>query len=475
MLGLLLALGAFGGLVILGNFARRLYAEAVADRAHELMGLVRSCFVAAILLVFAGQPLHRDIPWRPVAVAAGVCLFFLIAFRSFYRARITARRRANESVRSCLVIGTNDEALQLCTLLQEDSAFGYRPAGVVGDPGDYDRHEFDVPWLGDVDSALTAARAGAVRQVFVARSALSVAEFTRLSRTLTSHGIHVAAASGLPGIDQRRLRIMPISKMPTFSLDASQPSRWDDCLKRTLDIALTVPGLLVALPLMAVVALAILILDGRPILFRQQRVGRHGVPFTIYKFRTMVRDADLRVIDLREQNERQGPLFKVTKDPRVSRMGKILRGSKIDELPQLFNVLQGKMSLVGPRPALVRETEQFSEELLERHNLRPGITGLWQVEAGDDPSFVLYQRLDLFYVGNWSLALDVAILLATLPTVGWQMYDRLKRAKAKRVAAGAEAPPTVSQMREAGAEVLDLLAAQATVVVLSGPAVEGSR
>ncbi len=468
-----LVLAGFALLVLIGNSVRRLYAEAAADRAQELVGCVRSSFLAATLVVVGGEPFHLEIPWRPVAVYAGACLVFMILARSAHRARITSKRRFNEGVRPALVIGANDEAHELCTLLEEDSAFGFRPCGVVGERHDYDRHAFTVPWLGDVGSVLAAARKHGACQVFVARSALSGVSFSRLSRTLTSHGIKVALASGLPGVDHRRLRIMPISKMPTFCLGTSQPSRWHAFLKRSFDIVLTIPGLLLGLPVMAIVALAIRIVDGRPILFRQTRVGRNGAPFTIYKFRTMVRDADMRIIDLREQNERQGPLFKLTKDPRVSRMGRLLRGLKFDELPQLFNVLQGKMSLVGPRPALVTESEQFSEELLLRNSLRPGITGLWQVEAGDDPSFSLYQRLDLFYVENWSLALDVAIVLATVPTVAWQMYDRVSRAHAKRAAVLGDPSPRVRPLRrQRDLQVQDLTVAQEPTILLAEAAVE---
>ena len=131
------------------------------------------------------------------------------------------------------------------------------------------------------------------------------------------------------------------------------------------------------------------------------------------KFRTMVVDAEARLAALELDNQRRGPLFKLDVDPRVTRIGRFLRASSLDELPQLINVLEGEMSLVGPRPALPAEVAEFPIELRERHRVRPGITGLWQVEARDNPSFDAYQRLDLFYVENWSLALDLVIMLGT--------------------------------------------------------------
>jgi len=194
---------------------------------------------------------------------------------------------------------------------------------------------------------------------------------------------------------------------------ANAPLKWRGDSKRALDLLFSGFGLVVLAPLLLVIALLIRFDSAGPALFRQTRKGLNGKPFRIYKFRTMVPDAEVMMIDLLAENERQGPLFKLTRDPRVTRIGRFLRDSSLDELPQLLNVLAGKMSLVGPRPALVSETENFSEELLARNGARPGMTGLWQVEAGDDPSFVLYQHLDLYYVENWSLVLDLKILLLT--------------------------------------------------------------
>jgi lipopolysaccharide/colanic/teichoic acid biosynthesis glycosyltransferase len=143
-------------------------------------------------------------------------------------------------------------------------------------------------------------------------------------------------------------------------------------------------------------------------------VGLGGHHFSVIKFRTMVVGAERQLDSLQGNNHRDGPLFKMVGDPRVTRLGRLLRASSLDELPQLLNVLRGHMSLVGPRPALPAEVAQFSDRLRMREQVRPGITGLWQVEARDNPSFDAYQRLDLFYTDNWSLTLDLLILLGTI-------------------------------------------------------------
>jgi lipopolysaccharide/colanic/teichoic acid biosynthesis glycosyltransferase len=163
------------------------------------------------------------------------------------------------------------------------------------------------------------------------------------------------------------------------------------------------------------------------VLFRQVRVGRYGRPFTVLKLRTMEVDAEARVAELWSRNERRGPLFKVSHDPRVTPVGGFLRSTAIDELPQLVNVLTGRMSIVGPRPALPVEAAEFDDDLQRRHLVRPGVTGLWQVEANHKASFDEYRRLDLFYVDNWSLGGDLAVVVDTIQAVSRRVLRALRR------------------------------------------------
>jgi lipopolysaccharide/colanic/teichoic acid biosynthesis glycosyltransferase len=171
------------------------------------------------------------------------------------------------------------------------------------------------------------------------------------------------------------------------------------------------------MPVLLVCAVILKLSDGGPVLFRQQRVGRDGKSFTFYKLRSMVPNADQMRESVDSLNLRDGPLFKAADDPRITSIGRLLRMSSLDELPQFLNVLKGDMSLVGPRPPLASEFEQFDDELQTRQDVRPGISGLWQVEARDNPSFSAYRRLDLFYVENWSVSLDLVILVLTAEQV----------------------------------------------------------
>ena len=188
-------------------------------------------------------------------------------------------------------------------------------------------------------------------------------------------------------------------------------------VKRLMDIAGAVIGLVVLSPILLVVAVAILVRDGRPILFSQTRVGLHGRRFTIYKFRTMRKGAELHLDEVAHLNTREGPAFKVDHDPRVTPLGSVLRGTSLDELPQLWNVLRGQMSLVGPRPPLPHEVKEYDIWHRRRLSVRPGITGLWQVEARDEPEFDRWVERDLAYIDQWSLWLDVRILVQTIPAV----------------------------------------------------------
>jgi lipopolysaccharide/colanic/teichoic acid biosynthesis glycosyltransferase len=188
-------------------------------------------------------------------------------------------------------------------------------------------------------------------------------------------------------------------------------------VKRAIDVAGAVLGLVLLSPFFALVALLILVVDGRPVLFRQERVGQHGRPFTLLKFRTMVPDAEARLADLGTRNEINGPGFKITEDPRLTRTGRFLRRSSLDELPQLWNVLKGEMSLVGPRPPLPDEVADYEGWHRRRLEVRPGITGLWQITARREGEFDRWVELDVAYIDNWSLTLDVRILLRTIPVV----------------------------------------------------------
>jgi lipopolysaccharide/colanic/teichoic acid biosynthesis glycosyltransferase len=201
------------------------------------------------------------------------------------------------------------------------------------------------------------------------------------------------------------------------AVNASHPRVWSLAIKRCLDIVLGSVAILVILPLLCAVAIAIRLDSPGPVLYRSARVGRKGVVFTCYKFRSMHPDADAAKEELRSRNERDGAFFKIADDPRITRLGRSLRRYSLDELPQLWNVLCGDMSLVGPRPHPIDDVDRYGAEDFQRLGFPPGITGLWQITAREDPSFQRCVALDLEYISRWSLLLDFRILARTLPVV----------------------------------------------------------
>ena len=193
---------------------------------------------------------------------------------------------------------------------------------------------------------------------------------------------------------------------------------WQRKLKRLLDFAGSACALLVLSPLLALIVFLVFVLDGRPILYRWRVVGKDGIPFTSWKFRTMVRDADALKPTLLGLNEMSGPVFKIREDPRITRLGRVLRRFSLDELPQFWSVLKGDMSLVGPRPPLVKEYDQFSEWQKQKLSVIPGITCLWQVSGRNEiTDFDDWVRMDLQYIQQWSLVEDFKIMLRTVGAV----------------------------------------------------------
>jgi len=196
-----------------------------------------------------------------------------------------------------------------------------------------------------------------------------------------------------------------------------KPSPGYRVAKRLLDLTLASLALVILSPLLALIALSIKLTSRGPVLFHQQRAGLGGKPFVMLKFRSMRFDADLRRRELEHRNEMDGPVFKMRRDPRITALGRFLRRSSLDELPQLLNVLLGEMSLVGPRPLPLEEACRLPPEHQRRHSVKPGMTGLWQVSGRNDLPYEEMMRLDLEYVERQSLWLDLRILLATIPTV----------------------------------------------------------
>ena len=341
--------------------------------------------------------------------------FLLNAERMLLRRGFRALRQHGQLLRPIVVIGGNSEGRALCQMFDKDPTLGYQVIGLIDD--ETTTSDGLPQLLGPVERTLDIVKHREVTGVVIAATALDLGSTNRLVRELTDAGVHVELSSSLRDIASNRLIMRPLGRFPVVYVEPVRRNGWRATAKRTFDIAVSGLTLVLTAPLLFVAALAIKLDTPGPVIFKQERVGRDGRRFKVYKLRTMVVDAEAQLADIEHLNEADGPLFKMSRDPRITRVGRLLRKTSIDELPQLINVLRDDMSMVGPRPALPREVEGCDDELKARLRVRPGITGMWQVNGRSDSSFEDYQRLDLYYVDNWSLVTDLLILVKTVPAV----------------------------------------------------------
>ena len=393
-----------------------MYRARLCARASDVIPrIVVSCALGG--LVFAGYEwADTATDWTaPAAGGLAATLGLLVARWRFDR-RLRVQRAAGRHVRPVILVGIDGDAVALSRMLADEPELGYRVVAIVGSPGSepswstlaYTDRVGELPrW---------PRRVGATGVLIVGNA--TVPDRRQVVELAVGAGLHVQIWPGLWGLSHRRVRLAPVARLPMLYVEPNPVGRWQFVTKRVLDVTAAVVLLPLFAPVLLVAAAWIKLEDGGPVFHHHNVIGRLGKPMTVLKLRTMVPNAEEMLVDITELNERTGgPLFKATRDPRVTQGGRFLRASSIDELPQLFNVLVGSMSLIGPRFSLPDEEAQFDEEHRRRHAMRPGITGLWQSDARDNPSFSAYRRLDLFYVDNWSLTLDLAIAANTVHAV----------------------------------------------------------
>jgi exopolysaccharide biosynthesis polyprenyl glycosylphosphotransferase len=372
----------------------------------KAVGLATALFV---LFVFASG--NTDISRATVACAGVLNVFMLAGWRYAKRRYVLRRVNRGECSSRILIVGAGPTGRALAAWLEANQHLGYSVCGfvdahrngdgrVLGSLGDLRRVALEQ-FVDQVFVALPADRE-VVKEIFVEARRLRL-DMNVVPDLYDGLGWHapIHAIGGFPVLE---LHGQPI---PAFGLAA----------KRMLDVLLGIVGFALSLPIVGLAALWIVVDSPGPVLYSALRVGRKGKKFRCYKLRTMVAGADMAKEELRRSNERNGPFFKMEKDPRITRSGLWLRRFSVDELPQFINVIRGDMSLVGPRPHPLDDVELYRAEDLRRLDVKPGVTGLWQVTARRDPSFETNMALDLEYIERWSLALDFRILLKTLPVV----------------------------------------------------------
>jgi exopolysaccharide biosynthesis polyprenyl glycosylphosphotransferase len=383
---------------------------------HEQRMTVQATLTAGLLLCGSLYVLHGNALSRAIVLLTiALTLMMQMVRRAVWRKLRERRYLQGLETRNVLIVGDGRVAHALRNHLEALRHMGFRFKGFISllprkdEPGAEDI-------VGDVSNCVALARSLFVDEIYFStpadkRTVVSVVEEAR------ALGIDVRVVPDLYDGLAWNARVEYVGQFPTIPLHRREFPRGAFLVKRVLDVMISSFILLVLSPFMLLLAVLVKLGSKGPVFYRAQRIGRKGRTFTCYKFRTMVVNADKLREDLAHLNEREGVLFKISNDPRVTKLGVWLRKYSLDELPQLFNVLIGDMSLVGPRPPMAAEVEQYDLSHLRRLDVLPGMTGLWQVEARQDPSFDSYISLDTAYVENWNLLLDFRILARTVSVV----------------------------------------------------------
>lgn len=345
----------------------------------------------------------------------------VLASRWGLRFFLESLRRRGRNIRHVLVVGTNHRAIEFARRIESKPESGYRVLGFADESWsgleEFQKGPYRVAC--DLQHIASFLRRAVVDDVVIGLPIRSYYEqCSAIAALCEIHGIVVQFLPGLFNLKMARPRAEEFEGDTLISLSTGHMDGWPVVLKRILDISLSLLVLFFLAPLLLVVAALVKLTSEGPVFFTQDRLGLNKRRFRICKFRTMVADAEQKQVALEDLNEQQGPVFKIQADPRITPLGRILRKTSIDELPQLFNVLKGEMSLVGPRPLPFRDYEGFDQDWHRRRfSVRPGITCLWQISGRNSIGFDKWMELDMRYIDEWSLWLDFRILASTIPAV----------------------------------------------------------
>jgi exopolysaccharide biosynthesis polyprenyl glycosylphosphotransferase len=393
----------------------------LSDRRSEVIDVIKATSLGTFVILIGASifritmvtPLFLVVFWL---VSTGIA----VSSRLLLRVSLAALRKRGRNLRDIVIVGTNRRALEFARGLVARPELGYRIIGFV----DQDWHGGEGfrgtghTLASDFCNFPRFLRNSVVDEVVMALPFRSMhEEASRIAALCEEQGVPVHVLSNVLNLQKAHSSAAEFEGSPVITHAASREG-WQVVLKFMFDFTISLVLIALLLPLMLVVAILIKLTSPGPVFFIQRRVGLNKRRFNLYKFRTMVVDAEKRMGEIEHLNEASGPVFKIKKDPRITPIGLLLRKTSLDELPQFFNVLAGQMSLVGPRPLPVRDYEGFNEDWQRRRfSVKPGITCLWQVQGRSAISFEKWMELDLQYIDKWSLWLDFQILLQTIPAV----------------------------------------------------------
>jgi len=414
LVSLPLVLGWVVVIALRGGYDRGIFGAG----ADEYKTVVNASLLTAALLGIGCYLTRFQLSRQFFIVAFVIGPVLLIVGRFLLRRSLHQARRLGSFTQRTIIVGSDDHVDAVADVLARETWLGYDVLGALAPAGTGGATEGGVKLLGDVEEATSLIRAYDADVVFVVGGAFDAPLAMRnLVWDLEADNVQVIMAPGVTDVSSERIRVRPVAGLPLLHLDRPRSQdalRW---AKRTFDIVGSAVLLAVVSPLMLWTAWKIKRHDGGQVLFRQTRVGRDGDYFTCLKFRSMVMNAEEVLAELHSEVGYDEGLFKMQRDPRITKPGQWIRRYSIDELPQLINVLRGDMSLVGPRPPLPLEVDRYTLMQSRRLRVRPGLTGLWQVSGRSDLSWTESIRLDLYYVDNWSMIQDLLILARTVGAV----------------------------------------------------------
>jgi len=374
------------------------------------IGMVVFGLASYVFSIDAFTPLFISVLW--VSSTA-----LTISFRSTLRFILGRVRRYGRNLRFLLIVGTNQRAQEFARMIGQKKEYGYHVVGYIDKngykPGD------KIKLLGTLDDFSVILEKFIIDEVVIALPIKSSYEDIQgIVQKSEEQGITIRYLSQLFDTKVARPKAELFENFSVLTMSSGPQEGWQYLGKRVIDVILSVLLIILCLPLMSFAAVAVMIDSPGPVLFVQKRVGYNKRIFSLYKFRTMVVNAEGLQKDIEGLNEMDGPVFKVQNDPRVTRVGRFLRKMSIDELPQLFNVISGDMSLVGPRPLPVRDYSGFNQDWQRRRfSVLPGLTCTWQINGRNDVSFEDWMKMDMEYIDNWNLSHDLKILFKTIPAV----------------------------------------------------------
>jgi len=388
-----------------GSWFEELYRIA---NATTTVGVILSVVTFIVLPVVYSRLLILEAAFFTIALLSGA--------RLAQRLIQSELRRRGAGVDRLLIVGVGEIGRAVMRNLVAHPEMGYAIIGFVDDdPGKGDLGRYKA--LGNLDNLEALLKAERVDDVIITLPWMYQRKIIELVRACKTVGVRARVVPDIFQLSVNQMDFDDIGGIPLIGIKEATIPRAGRLVKRALDSVLALLVLVLALPLILIIALIIRLESPGPVLFKQTRVGEGEKPFSIYKFRSMRERAEEEQERLKQLNEASGPLFKIKDDPRLTRFGRFLRQTSLDELPQLINVLRGEMSLVGPRPGLPQEVAQYQPWHRQRLEVSPGMTGLWQVSGRSGLSFDEMCLLDIYYIENWSLGLDLIIMLRTIPHV----------------------------------------------------------